>query len=102
MKITEEEVIRDVKRMFDTGDYKLPVTEMNTSFCSGLGRAEYRVVLMQDSVELGVLARFVNFYLEKKAQRGEVFVATNEDGECVLVSRQDEDHNILKVIWEKK
>ena len=102
LKITEEEVIRDVKRMFDTGDYKLPVTEMNTSFCSGWGRAECRVVLMQDSVELGVLVRFVNFYLEKKAQRGEVFVTTNEDGECVLVSRQDEDHNILKVIWEKK
>ena len=35
-------------------------------------------------------------------RKGEVIVTTNENGECVLVSRQDEDHKILKVIWEKK
>lgn len=35
-------------------------------------------------------------------KKGEVVVTTNEAGECVLVSRQDEDHKILKIIWEKK
>ena len=35
-------------------------------------------------------------------RKGEVVVTTDEAGECVLVSRQDEDGKILKVIWEKK
>lgn len=35
-------------------------------------------------------------------RKGNVVVTTNEVGEYVLVSRQDEDHKILKVIWEKK
>ena len=35
-------------------------------------------------------------------QKDFITVTTNESGECVLVSRQDEDHKILKVIWEKK
>lgn len=42
------------------------------------------------------------FVKEINKTSGQVVVTTNEDGECVLVSRQDEDHNILKVIWEKK
>ena len=41
------------------------------------------------------LVGFINFYL-RKSKRNEITVTTNEDGECVLVSRQDEDHNILK------
>lgn len=57
-------------------------------------------------VDAMCLISVINFYLKKKmkneTQQGEVVVTTNEDGECVLVSRQDEDHNILKVIWEKK
>lgn len=31
---------------------------------------------------------------------GEVVVTTDETGRCVCVTRQDEDHRILSVIWE--
>ena len=31
-----------------------------------------------------------------------VTVTTAEDGRCVMVSRQDEDHRILRVLWEAK
>ena len=34
-------------------------------------------------------------------KEGEVTVTTTESGECVLVSRQDGEHRILKIIWEK-
>lgn len=33
---------------------------------------------------------------------GEVVVTTDEDGNCVLVSRKDEESRILSVIWESK
>lgn len=36
------------------------------------------------------------------AEEGFVTVTTTEDGRCVMVSRQDEDHRILSVIWEAK
>lgn len=32
--------------------------------------------------------------------QGEVTITTNRDGDCVLVSRQDDEHRILSVIWE--
>ena len=54
-----------------------------------------------DEISLTVLTTVLNELLDLEPV-GEVVVTTNEDGECVLVSRQDEDHNILKVIWEKK
>lgn len=59
---------------------------------------------MNRYVGLKSIVSVVNFYLQKKKseEHGEVVVTTNESGECVLVSRQDEDHKILKVIWEKK
>ena len=31
----------------------------------------------------------------------DVVITTNEQGECVLVSRQDEEGRIIKVIWER-
>ena len=34
------------------------------------------------------------------AEEGIVTVTTNDAGRCVMVSRQDEDHRILSVIWE--
>ena len=52
-------------------------------------------------ISLTVLTIILNELLDLEPI-GEVVVTTNEDGECVLVSRQDEDHKILKVIWEKK
>lgn len=36
------------------------------------------------------------------AEEGIVTVTTNDAGRCVMVSRQDEDHRILSVIWEAK
>lgn len=103
MKITESEVIHDIKKMFDTGKFEIPITDMSYTFVSGNNRAEYKVAMMQEVMNLECLVRFANFYLQKKfSEQGEVTVTTNEAGECVLVSRQDEDHKILKVIWEKK
>ncbi len=34
-------------------------------------------------------------------EKGEVVVTLNEHGECILVSRQNEEHEILSIIWEK-
>lgn len=36
------------------------------------------------------------------AEEGIVTITTTEDGRCVTVSRQDEDHRVLSVIWEAK
>ena len=36
------------------------------------------------------------------AEKGIVTVTTNDAGRWVMVSRQDEDHRILSVIWEAK
>ncbi len=34
------------------------------------------------------------------AEQGHVTVTTDDTGRCIMVSRQDEDHQILSVIWE--
>lgn len=36
------------------------------------------------------------------AQVGEVTITTNEKGECVAVTRQDEEGRILSLLWEKQ
>ena len=36
------------------------------------------------------------------SEEGFVTITSTEDGRCVMVSRQDEDHRILKVLWEAK
>lgn len=104
MKITEQEVVEDIKKMFDTGRFEFPVTEITSAYCGSNNIADVRIHLMRDEIDLSTMVRVINFYLEKKNKdkEGDVVVTTNEDGECVLVSRQDEDHKILKVIWEKK
>lgn len=33
---------------------------------------------------------------------GEVVITTTESGECVAVTRQDEEGMIIKVLWERK
>ncbi|MBA8734197.1 hypothetical protein [Chromobacterium violaceum] len=40
--------------------------------------------------------------LDATEQSGEVTITTNDRGECVAVTRQDEDGRILSVIWEAK
>lgn len=40
--------------------------------------------------------------IEKAKEAGKVVLTSTEDGELVAVTLQDEDHKILKVIWEKK
>lgn len=36
-----------------------------------------------------------------QAQRNEVVVTTNDKGECVAVTRQDNEGEIVSVIWER-
>ena len=56
------------------------------------------------------MTSFVNFHDDDlplyarpvPAEEGIVTVTTNDAGRCVMVSRQDEDHRILSVIWEAK
>ena len=69
--------------------------------CYGGNQYATHVRFGWDEISLTVLTTVLNELLDLEPV-GEVVVTTKEDGECVLVSRQDEDHNILKVIWEKK
>lgn len=48
---------------------------------------------VDDSVSAGTPAT-------QPQQAGEVVVTTDEPGRCVMVSRQDDEHRILSVIWE--
>ena len=102
MKITAEELFEDVKKSFSTRDFKMPVT----GYSFDRHRTNCVINTRRGDIYPEDLAGFVNFYLDKaslkKSEEGEVVVTTNESGECILVSRQDEDHKILKVIWEKK
>lgn len=102
MKITAEELIEDVKKSFSTRDFRMPIT--GYSFDSH--RTNCVINTRLGDIYPEHLAEIVNFYLDKaslkKSEEGEVTVTTNEAGECILVSRQDEHHKILKVIWEKK
>lgn len=66
---------------------------MNKSNIRNLLRNEFSKCLQLNTKTM----RVVDCY-----RKGDIVVTTNEIGECVLVSRQDEDHKILKVIWEKK
>ena len=99
MKITEQELMEDAKNSKLSGY----ITGYTYGTYSGL-LPMYKLHINYDEVSVPCLVDFINFYLEKKSKdkEGDVVVTTNEDGECILVSRQDEDHNILKVIWEKK
>lgn len=54
-----------------------------------------------DSFSISSISYWAEFNAPSEAE-SHVVVTTTEDGEVVLVSRQDEDHKILKVIWEKK
>jgi len=40
--------------------------------------------------------------INEAMKQGEVVVTTTSDGRCVAVTRQDDDHRILSVIWEAK
>jgi len=40
--------------------------------------------------------------IDEAMKQGEVVVTTTSDGRCVAVTRQDDDHRILSVIWEAK
>ena len=66
---------------------------MNKSNISNLLRNEFSKCLQLNTKTMSA----VDCY-----RKGDIVVTTNEIGECVLVSRQDGDHKILKVIWEKK
>lgn len=109
MKITEQEVVEDITKMFDTGRFEFPVTDMISTYYGGNNTTEIRISLMQDSIDLSTLVRFTNYYLDKKLKEiekakevGEITLTSTEDGELVAVTRQDEEGRILKVIWSKK
>lgn len=103
MGVTVEEIVQDVREMFNSGQFKLPVTDLTSTYCVDRFVPEITIHTPSGNISGNELVKIINFYLEKKVQEGEgeITVTTNEDGECVLVSRQDEDHKILKVIWEK-
>ena len=50
----------------------------------------------------GCLHSYAEIKNADMATYGTVVVTKNSKEECVLLSVQDEDHKILKVIWEKK
>ena len=104
MEVTVEEIVQDVREMFNSGQFKLPVTNVTSTCYAHCAVSEIEIHTHNGNICGNELVKIINFYLEKKVQEeeGEITVTTNEDGECVLVSRQDEDHKILKVIWEKK
>lgn len=104
MEVTVEEIVQDVREMFNTLQFKLPVTYLASTYCVDHSVSEITIHTPSGNISGNELVKFINFYLEKKVQKeeGEITVTTNEEGECVLVSRQDEDRKILKVIWEKK
>lgn len=97
LKVTVSSLMEDIKNSFNSRDFLLPHNGYS------VGR-EIIVHTRNGEIYPEDLVGFINFYLEKKSKdtEGEITVTTNEEGECVLVSRQDEDHKILKVIWEKK
>lgn len=49
---------------------------------------------------LGKCEQFAEFLIPEPA--GTVVVTTNEAGECTSVTRQDDEHRILSVIWERR
>ena len=103
VEVTEEEILGDFNKMICGSDFKLPITGIVGS-TNRYGYIEYDIGLMNRYVGLKSIVSVVNFYLQKKKseEHGEVVVTINESGECILVSRQDEDRKILEVIWEKK
>lgn len=58
-----------------------------------------RASLQEQASRLGVV--LVDTTLAAPHPRGSVTVATNEEGDAVAVTRTDEDHRILSVIWER-
>ena len=55
---------------------------------------------LQSSIEVSVVLKQQdpNF----KQPSGEVVVTTNQQGQCVAVTRQDDEGKILSVIWQAK
>lgn len=104
MKVTVKEIVQDVREMFNSGHFKLPIIAVKSDCYAHRAVSEIEIHTNNGNICGNELVKIINFYLEKKFQEGggDLTVTTNEDGECVLVSRQDEDHRILKVIWEKK
>lgn len=101
MKITADQLFEDMKVCVSNRDNTLPIFGYSFNYDESVRVINTRFGDMAPED----LAGIVNFYLDrcfKNNPEGEVTVTTNEAGECVLVSRQDEDHKILKVIWEKK
>lgn len=40
--------------------------------------------------------------IEKTKEVGEIVLTHTEDGELVAVTRQDCDHKVIKILWQKK
>lgn len=94
-KLTEKDVFNKLKEL--NKERKIYLAGWKTCY----GGATYVRFGCDNEINLTCLTVVLNEFLDTEPI-GEIVVTTNEDGECVLVSRQDEDHNILKVIWEKK
>lgn len=82
-----------------------PAVVYDFRFCMkvlmGLGKKELRSreILYQQAEQLGVV--LLDSTLAAPDPKGSVTITTNEEGECVAVTRTDEDHRILSVIWAR-
>lgn len=66
----ESEVVEDIKKMFDTGRFEIPVTDVISTHCGIHRDVEIRICSMENSIDLPTLVKFINFYLEKKSKDG--------------------------------
>ena len=55
---------------------------------------------LQSSIEVSVVLKQQCSNLKQSS--GEVVVTTNQQGQCVAVTRQDDEGKILSVIWQAK
>lgn len=65
----------------------------------GMTEMDARTSLQEQSIRLGVV--LVDSTLAAPNPRGSVTVTTNKSGDAVVVTRTDEEHRILSVIWTR-
>lgn len=91
-----DEVNRELETLTELEDQE-PIGEVTHSDVLPNAEGKYRHEFLSD-FRIGVQAEL--YARPVTAEEGIFTVTTDETGRCVMVSRQDEDHRILSVIWE--